>query len=225
MIDGIPLGQGDSVDTSLNIPTPKAPEILNAAQLHALLDILTHFETYAEVEQFKDPSTISKYGYPFLLQAHESQTHRYNTDSSAPLLADLLNSIVLPVPGVRDLPPEFWHLRFQGILTSLTIAELSDSYDTGTLGTRKTLATAASAIHEVISRGILGGLPRQSARNLNGFYDKSQARDLVRAWDDAVNELVYGDLVNELFDCATSGKNLEEHSPAVRAAADYIIIQ
>lgn len=225
MADGTLPGHGDSVDTNLNLSSPKAPETLTAAQLHALLDILTHYETYAEVERFKDPSTISKYGYPFLLEGHDSQTHHYNTDSSAPLLADLLNSIVLPVPGIRDLPSEFWHLRFQGILASLTDAELSDSYDTGTLGTRKTLATAASAIHEVVSRGILGGLPRQSSRSLDGPYDKSQARDLVRAWDDAVHELVYGDLVDELFDCATSGKNLEEHSPAVRAAADYIIIQ
>lgn len=212
------------VDTTGPRPSASAtPDILTSAQLHALFDILTHCETYAEVERFKDPATISEYGYPFM-RRHPDGTSSYAPDSTVPLLAGLLRGVVLTIPGVRDLPPEFWHDRFQGILTKLSEAELSESYDKGALGTRKTLATAASAIHETVSRGIFGGIPRGVKRNLDGPYDRSKAEDLVRAWEDAVHELVHGDLIDELFGCATNQESLEDHSPAVRASVDYIII-
>jgi hypothetical protein len=203
-----------------------APDILSPSQLHALFDILTHHETYAEVESFKDPSTISEYGYPFAQHKPGSRSApSYATDSAAPLLAGLLRSIVLSFPGVRDLPPEFWHIRFQGVLEKLAEAELSESYDKGTLGTRKTLATAGSVIHEAVSRAILGGVERVTNGDLHGEYATSKAEDLVRAWEDVVQQLVYGHLVEELFACAAEKQSLEEHSPGVQAAADYIIIQ
>ncbi|GAB1316148.1 PX-associated-domain-containing protein [Madurella fahalii] len=207
------------------VTTSAGPEALTPCQLHALFDILTHHETYAEVERFKDPGTISEYGYPFAQRNPGSAgAPSYAADSSAPLLAGLLRSIVLPCPGVRDLPAEFWHVRFQGILEKLAEAELSESYDKGVLGTRKTLATAASAIHEIVSRGILGGIPKGPPRYLHGAYDRNDAKDLVRAWEDVVHELLYGALIDELFACATERPTLEEHSPAVLAAVDYIII-
>ena len=201
-------------------------EVLTSAQLHALFDILTHHETYEEAESFKDPSTISEYGYPFAQRAaSSSSTLSYSSKSSAPLLAGVLRSIVLSIPGVRDLPAEFWHVRFQGILEKFAEAELSESYDKGALGTRKTLATAASAIHEAVSRGVFGGVEGGATRNLQQQYDRSSADDLVRAWEDVVHELLYGNLIDELFTCATEHKSLEAHSPGVQAAADYIIIQ
>jgi len=206
-------------------PATEAPDILTSPQLHALFDILTHHETYAEVERFKDPATIADYGYPFMRRGSEGGTASYSTRSSAPLLADLLRSIVLPIPGVRDLPPEFWHTRFQGVLSKLSDANLSESYDKGVLGTRKTLATAAAVVHEAVSRGILGGVSQHPSRDLNKPYDRTQATELVRAWEDVVHELVYGSLVDELFSCAAERPSLEEHSPAVQAAADYVIIQ
>lgn len=207
-------------------PSLEAPEALNSSQLHAVFDILTHHETYTEVESFKNPATISDYGYPFARHAPDSSgAPSYAVDSSAPLLAGVLRSIVLPFPGVRDLPVEFWMLKFQGVLENLAEAGLSESYDKGALGTRKTLATAASAIHEAVSRGILGGVANGKNRDLHGEYDRSKAQDLARAWDDGVQELVYGNLVEELFTCAAEKQSLEEHSPGVQAAADYIIIQ
>ncbi|KAK4461984.1 PX-associated-domain-containing protein [Cladorrhinum samala] len=200
-----------------------SPDILSSPQLHALFDILTHHETYAEVESFKDPSTISTYGYPFA--RHDANgVPTYPTHSSAPLLAGLFRSVVLSFPGIRNLPSEFWHLRFQGILEKLAEAELSESYDKGSLGTRKILAAAASSIHESVSRGILGGIERGEKRNLNDKYDRSQAEDLVRAWEDGVHELLYGDLIDELFKCAAERKSLEEHSAGAQACADYAII-
>ncbi|KAK4155634.1 PX-associated-domain-containing protein, partial [Chaetomidium leptoderma] len=206
-------------------PVLNAPETLTSSQLHALFDILTHHETYAEVELFKDPATISKYGYPFAPHATESSAApSYAADSAAPLLAGVLRSIVLPFPGVRDLPPEFWHLRFQAVLEKLADGGLSESYDKGSLGTRKTLATAASAIHEAVSRGILGGVKNGESSDLHREYDRSKAQDLVRAWEDAVQELVYGNLIKEIFTCAAEKQSLEEHSPGIQAAADYVII-
>jgi hypothetical protein len=200
---------------------------LTASQLHALLDILTHFELYAEVERFKYPDGITRYGYPFVLESASPDTEAlYSTESSAPLLANLLRTVMLPLPGVRDLPGEFWSVRFQGILVRFAEAELSESYDKGALGTRKTLATASSVIHESISRGCVGKLPRKKTKpDLQREYDVAKADDIIAAWENGVHELVYGDLVDELFDCAIEKESLEEHSPAVKAAADYVIIQ
>lgn len=217
----------DAIPPACAKPTsPVVSEVLTATQLHALFDILTHHETYAEVERFKDPVAISEYGYPFARRDPESNgTPSYAADSSAPLLAGVFRSIVLTLPGVRDLPAEFWHVRFQGVLEKLADAELSESYDKGALGTRKTLATAASAIHEAVSRGILGRIEKGAKRNLHGSCDTSKAEDLIRAWEDVVHELLYGSLVDELFTCAAEHQSLEEHSPAVEAAAHYVIIQ
>ncbi|KAH8885402.1 hypothetical protein GQ53DRAFT_354439 [Thozetella sp. PMI_491] len=208
---------GESVSKS-----PDAP-VLTATQLHALFDVLTHHQTYTEVERFKLPNTIAGYGYPFgTAVAGEEVSHA--PVSSAPLLASLFRPVVLPIPGVRDLPLEFWNARFQGILATLGEADLSESYDKGTLGTRKTLATAASVVHESVSRGCLGGVPQGGTRDLHGTYDSTQASEVVRAWDDVIHELVYGSLVDELFDYAAEKGSLEEHSPAVQLAVDYIII-
>ncbi|KAL2022488.1 hypothetical protein VTK56DRAFT_5317 [Thermocarpiscus australiensis] len=218
----IPEGAGS---TGPRPPESVGPETLTCSQLHSLFDILTHHETYAEVESFKDPRTISEYGYPFTRHSQGSDGGpEYSKDSSAPLLAGVLRSIVLSLPGVRDLPPEFWHVRFQGILEKLAAAELSESYDKGVLGTRKTLATAASVLHEAVSRGVLGGTENGAKRNLQGKHDQSKAQDLARAWEDVVHELVYGNLVDELFTCTSERQSLEEHSPGVQAVVDYIII-
>ncbi|KAK3942666.1 hypothetical protein QBC46DRAFT_379629 [Diplogelasinospora grovesii] len=179
---------------------------------------------YAEVELFKDPKTILGYGYPFSENGSDGNPY-YAEESSAPLLSSLLRSIVLPVPGVRDLPCDFWPTKFQGLLSKLTKAELSESYDKAALGTRKTLATAASVIHESVTRGIVGGISKGGAgRDLQKSYDRSKASGLVQAWEGVVHELVYGDLVDELFDGAAEKPSLEEHSLGVQAAVDYIII-
>lgn len=206
--------------------TDGSRESLTPAQLHALFDILTHHETYAEVESFKDPKTITEYGYPFTLNsAVDDPNERNKSGSSAPLLASFLRGVVLPLPGVKDLPADFWNVKNRGIIAKLAEAELSESYDKGALGTRKTLATVSSVVHENVSRGILGGFPAGVKRDLHSDYDTTKAEDLARAWDDGVHELVYGDLIDELFDCIIKNDNLECHSPAVRAASDYVHIQ
>lgn len=217
-----------TIPESSGISQPSAsavPDTLTAPQLHALFDILTHYGTYSEVECFKDPNTIFTYGYPFASSIKDGSEPVIKKESSVPLMAAVLRAIVLPVPGVRDLPDGFWPLKFQGILTKFGEANLSESYDKGSLGSRKTLATAASVIHESVTRGIIGGLAKGLTRDLNGHYDRAKAQDLVRAWEDVLHELVYGNLVEALFDRIAEKPDVEGHSLAVQAAVDYIIIQ
>ncbi|KAH9887430.1 PX-associated-domain-containing protein [Xylariomycetidae sp. FL2044] len=195
---------------------------LTTPQLRSLFDILVHTETYAEVESFKDPEAIDRYGYPFTKQSPKA--NKDVAPSASPLLQLLLTRIVLPVPGVKDFGPGFWSDKFRGIMKSFGEAELSESYEKGTLGTRKRLASAASVVHESITRGILGGAPRKPSADLHGHYDLKKAQDLDRAWSDGVHHLVYGNLVDGLFDRLTETPDLEGHSPVVSAAADYAII-
>ncbi|KAM5353873.1 hypothetical protein ACJ41O_000523 [Fusarium nematophilum] len=147
--------------------------------------------------------------------------------SESPILQTMLSRFVLLLPGVRDLPREFWSVRVQGLLARLGEAELSDSYDKGALGTRKVLATGASGLLEMIGRGTLGGVKRvhrSPTAKKDEQYDRKKAADLARAWDDAVESLVYGDLADELFDHFSKTDDLEAHSPAIKAAAEYAII-
>ncbi|KAK7738338.1 hypothetical protein SLS53_006148 [Cytospora paraplurivora] len=202
------------------------PAALTSAQLHALLDVLSHKETYREVESFKYPYAIKEYGYPFDLEQSKHKPPTYKPESSSPLLQLLLTRLILTVPGVGDLPPDFWPSKFQGLMTGLTDVDLSESYDKGALGTRKTLAALASVIHEAVTRGILGGVAKREG-NIDlqkATYDTTQASELERAWNECVHELVHGNLADELFDHFIKTEDLESHSPAVAAAADYAIL-
>ncbi|KAI1633090.1 PX-associated-domain-containing protein [Biscogniauxia mediterranea] len=197
---------------------------LSPPQLEALLDILVHHETYSEVLSFRDPEAIDRYGYPFIDAKTRKKACAGEEKSASPMLQLLLTRVVLPVPGVRDLPPEFWNEKFKGIMRRFGDAELSESYDKGTLGLRKRLASAASVIHESVTRGLLNGVPIDRLPNLRGQYDAKNAEDLVRAWDDSVHQLVYGNLIDELFEQFTNSGDIEAHSPAVKAAVEYAII-
>ena len=50
---------------------------LSPSQLQALLDILVHHETYAEVQSFRDPEAIDRYGYPFIDSATAKQGSKH----------------------------------------------------------------------------------------------------------------------------------------------------
>lgn len=206
------------------------PLLLTAPQLRALFDILTHHETYAEVESFKNPEAIDNYGFPFTPNSGSSINQDKAKDgnktdtSKSPLLQLLLTRLVLPMPGIKDLEPGFWNAKFRGIMKSFAEADLSESYDKGALGTRKTLATAASAFHESITRGMLGGVPRKTDAGPGFQSDHSTASGLEKAWDHVVYEIVYGKLLDEMFELAAKSPDLESHSPAVSDAVDYVLI-
>ncbi|KAK6193381.1 hypothetical protein LQW54_012507 [Pestalotiopsis sp. IQ-011] len=211
------------------------PLLLSAPQLRALFDILTHHETYAEVESFRDPDAIDNYGFPFAGSSSSSTQDggaaangKKQRSSSSPLLQLLLTRLVLPMPGIKDLDPAFWSAKFRGIMRSFAEADLSESYEKGALGTRKTLATAASAFHESITRGMLGGVPRRTETKADAEpgarSGDSTASGLEDAWDHVVYEIVYGKLLDEMFELAAKSDDLESHSPPVRDAVDYVLI-
>ncbi|OTB01393.1 hypothetical protein M426DRAFT_64152 [Hypoxylon sp. CI-4A] len=191
---------------------------LSHRELEALLDILVHHETYSEAESFKDPEAIEHYGFPF------DASSKNNGNSESPLLQLLLTRLILPMPGVRDLSPDFWSDKFRNIMRRFGEADLSESYDKGTLGSRKRLASAASVVHASITRGLLSGVPNEKLPDLHQDYDTNKAEDLSRAWDDVVQHFVYGNLIDELFAHFAKTPDLKSHSPAVKAAVDFAII-
>lgn len=276
-------------------------EALTEAQTRALFDILTHHETYGEIEGFKAPDAVTSYGHPFArtmkVAAMQTQTpsvggtpksgpgtptrsrtpvssfwlggrgknaaaaeeedgdgdddgdgdgdssdssNKDNAvvmESTSPVLQMLLTRLVLPFPGVRDLPREFWDVRMQGLLARFAEAGLSESFDKGAMGTRKTLATGASSVMEMVARGLLGGVDRgdgdvnkeekekKEARLEENKYDGDKAEDLARAFEDAWREWAYGGLVEEVFDHVKVTEDVEGHSLMMKAALDYAIIQ
>lgn len=243
---------------------------LSPEQTRALFDILTHHEAYAEIESFKYPETVTKYGYPFAETTEiprstgnegfslgwrssattpvgsapgtpvrsrtpvppEERKDADNTktqdgegvrpNSESPLLHSLFINFVLPLPWLRDLPRQFWSVRIQGILARFGEAELSESYDKGALGLRKTLATGSSSLIELVGRGILGGVKKTE---VNEKYDLKKAEGLEKAWEDVVQGLVWGDLIDGMWKHMVETDDLEGYSDAVKGAAEYAIFQ
>ncbi|TDZ31357.1 Uncharacterized protein C8035_v005961 [Colletotrichum spinosum] len=198
---------------------------LNAEQTSALFNILTHFETYNEIEGFKQPETVSNYGYPFAaVPPKAGEAVVYAPESTSPLLQSLFTRFVLAVPGVSSFTPEFWNVRVQGILKKFAEVDLSESYEKGALGIRKTLATASSTVIETVARGQIGGGPVSDSAKRSINYDLNKAEDLSRAWDDSMTDLVYGDFCDELLDHLAKTDDFQSHSPQVAAACDYILV-
>jgi hypothetical protein len=195
-----------------------APNTLSPQQSHALFDVLTHHETHDEIQRFKYPDGIENYGPPF--------ENPDGTPSDSPILQTLLHRFVLQLPGLKDIKPEFWQKRVQSIIKQLGDAELSESYDKGTLGSRRTLSTAISTLIEYPARGVLGGLPKKPKHNENSEeYDISDPDDVIEAWDDFLQELIYGDMMDELFKRVSETDKLEEQRNLVKCAHEYILVK
>ncbi|EFX06002.1 px domain containing protein [Grosmannia clavigera kw1407] len=216
---------------------------LSPAQLNALFDILTHHQTYQEIQSFKQPETIYSYGFPFAqrLASNEDGSDVAGDQTKCPIYADksdtptlqmMLTKTVLSLPPAKALPDDFWHVRIQELMALLGKAELSESYDQGAMGTRKILATASSSLLESVSRGMLGGYPSgggdsSAAHTIvpDRTYDTTNAVEFSQAWDDVVRAMIYGTLLDDLFLFCAEHEDIEQHSSAVRTAVDYIIIQ
>lgn len=195
------------------------PPFLTLQQSHALFDILTHRETYAEIENFKFPGTIDKYGPPFQGAAGAGA-------STSPILQMLLSRFVLKLPGLRDVTPEFWTVRVAELIDDLSAAELSESYDKGVLGIRKTLATAVGALIEYPARGFLGGFAEDKQRlAVDRKYDTADPDDVLQAWKDCLQAAVYGDLIDRVFDKTAQTDDLEEHPSLVQATHEFVLVK
>lgn len=191
---------------------------LTPDQSAALFDILTHRETYREIEDFKQPGAIHHYGPPF--QDSKAKT-------TSPVLQTLLSKFVLPLPGLRDVSQDFWRVRIADLIDDLAKAELSESYDKGILGIRKTLATAISALIEYPARGCLGGFPDQKPekRLEDKKYDLKNADDVLQAWQDCLQAMVYGDLIDELFAKAAETDDLTKHAELVQGMHEFVVVK
>jgi len=191
-------------------------ENLSAEQAHALFDILTHCEVYNEIRGFRFPGALSHSGHPFKIAGEKNDS---------PLVYSLFSKFVLPLPGIKDVSSGFWQTRIQGLVDDLAKAELSEAYEKGNIGIRKTLATAVAAVAEGPGRGVFGGLPPKPdrARTRDG-YDSTKPDDVAAAWEDFTQQLVYGDLLDELFAKAGETDKLENHSTLVQAAHEHVLI-
>ena len=189
---------------------------LTPNQAQALFDILTHHEAYAEIQALKYPQTIATFGKP--LQPENNQ------DSSSPLIQTLLKSFIASVlPGLRDVPAEFWTENIKGLATALDDANLSESYDKGSIGIRKTLATAIASMIEYVSRGRLGGYPK-NVESKDRAYDNSNSEDVTVAWDQFLQQIIYGDMLDRMFAKAAETDQLSDHESLVQAAHEYAIV-
>ena len=188
---------------------------LSPTQARALFDILTHQETYVEIEGFKKPTAIRNYGPPF----------QSDVVSASPLLQTLLTRFLLPLPGVKDLAPDFWPGKVEPLISELSAANLSESFDKGDCGQRKTLATAISALLEYIARGKFGGLPKRELHKKDDSYDLDNPKDLVAGFHDLLQKLVYGDVLDDLAERVAETDELTDHTMMVQAAHRFILIK
>ena len=189
--------------------------LLSSDQAHALFDVLTSHVTLSEIENLKYTKTIATFGPPL----QPSQTE----GASAPLLRVLLQSFIIDLPGFRNVTDHFWVDSIFHLATALDQANLSESYDKGTVGIRRTLTTASASIVESVARGRLGGYPKRTS-NGGSDYDTSNPDDVVRAWDDFLQRIIYGDLLDKMFVKAAETDKLSDHEPVVQAAHQYAVI-
>ena len=188
---------------------------LSATQSYALFDILTHHEAFAEIQALKHPESITRFGEP--LQPVTSP------DSSSPLIQILLKRFILILPGLRDVSSDFWTPNITSLVTALDDATLSESYDKGSVGIRKTVSTAIASMIEYVSRGCLGGYPRLH-NDKTQEYDTSNANDVIAAWDEFLQQIIYGNLLDKMFEKAAQTDKLSDHESLVQAAHEYALV-
>ncbi|KAG9777749.1 hypothetical protein ABEF93_006679 [Exophiala dermatitidis] len=189
-------------------------EVLSPAQTAALFDILTHYDTYAQIREFRKPGSLAHYGPPFKVKAGHP--------SSAPSLQTLVFRFILTLPGLKNLPEKWWRVQCHDIIDSLERANLSESYDKGVIGSRKTLATAISALIEYPVRGVYGGVPM--IKEHGSDYDVTDAGDLGRAFRDFLNDAIYGNLLEELVQKTAETSNLEDHGQLIKAVHEFVLV-
>ena len=190
---------------------------LKPDQQSALLDILSHHEVYQEIRDFRQPGSLSRYGPPFSNDAGKPSTF--------PSLQALVSKFVLTLPGLRNVSKKFWRDRVYAIIEDFEKAELSESYDKGSLGIRKTLATAVSALIEYPVRGVFAGLAKPASENAYIEYDTSKPEELAKAFRDFVHEAVYGTVIDDMIAKAAETDQLSDHLPIIQAAHEFILVK
>ena len=188
---------------------------LSPGQSAALFDLLSHHNVYSEIRDFRIPGSLQNYGPPFKTEKERP--------SSSPALQGLVSKFLLSLPGLRDVPEEFWKVQLHDIIEGLEHANLSESYDKGVVGTRKTVATAISALIEYPVRGTSGGFSKVPDPDHN--YDLSKAEDLSRAFRNLMDGSIYGTALDELVEKTAETDNLADHPPLIQAAHEFILVK
>lgn len=188
---------------------------LSPAQSAALLDLLSHHNVYSEIRDFRIPGSLRDYGPPF--------TFEEDKPSRSPALQGLVSKFLLHLPGLRDVPEEFWKVQLHDIIEGLEHANLSESYDKGVVGTRKTVATAISALIEYPVRGTSGGFSKVQDPDHN--YDLSKAEDLSRAFRNLMDASIYGTALDDLIKKTAETDKLDEHEPLIQAAHEFLLVK
>jgi len=188
---------------------------LSAAQSAALFDILSHHNTYGEIRDFRRPGSLEYYGPPF--------TAEPNISSTSPALQSLVSKFAMTLPGLKDVPEEFWKVQVKQLIEDLELANLSESYDKGAIGSRKTLATAVSALLEYVVRGTSGGFPK--ILDPNHEYDLSNSEDLIRAFRNFMDGVIYGNLLEEVVAKTAQTSNLAEHEVLTQALHEFLLVK
>ena len=188
---------------------------ISSAQAQALFDILTHYEAYQEIKDLRLLNTITNFGDPLEDNGGEP---------SSPLIQILMKRFLLVLPGIRDVSIDFWQIKIKEILSAFARANLSESYDKGSIGIRKTLSTACAAMVEFCARGTLGGCPRSDTTMGEPKYSLTNFDDVSRAWDDFLQHVVYGDLLERMFTKAASTDQLTDHESLVQATHEYVFV-
>ena len=190
-------------------------QALTPDQSYALFDILSHAETYQEIRDFRHPGSLKDYGPPFDTPSQKI--------SSAPGLQALVSRFLSRLPGLKDVPDDFWKVQIATIIDDFEKVNLSESYDKGILGSRKTVSTALSALIEYPLRGTFGGF--QQLKNYEKNYDLSKAEDLSRAFRDFLNETVYGGIIEETVLKASETDQLTDHDPILQAMHEFVLVK
>ncbi len=190
-------------------------EVLSSSQTASLFDILSHYDTYAQIREFRNPGSLASYGPPFT--AHKG------TLSNSPALQALVSRYLLKLPGLNNLPEKWWNVQCHEIIESLEKANLSESYDKGVIGSRKTLATAVSALIEYPVRGTFAGFPE--LKDHDEKYDLTDAEDLRRAFRDFLNDCVYGDVLDRMVEKSATTDNLEDHPQLTKAVHEFVLVK
>jgi hypothetical protein len=186
---------------------------LSATQSAALFDILSHHNTHVEIRDFRKPGRLDHYGPPFNEQE----------PSTSPALQALVSKFLVNLPGLRDVPEAFWKVQLYDIIQGLEIANLSESYDKGSIGSRRTVATAISALIEYPVRGISGGFSK--VQNLDHEYDLSNADDLARAFRNCMDESIYGTFLESLIEKTAQTDKLSDHEPLTQAFHEFVLVR
>lgn len=134
-----------------------------------------------------------------------------------------MSRFLLTLPGLRDLPEEFWKVQCSDIIDQFEHAELSESYDKGVVGSRKTLATAISALIEYVVRGTFGGFPQ--VKKPEHEYDLTNADDLSRSFRDFLDQAVYGTVLEDMVKKSGETDQLSDHPPLTKAVHEFVLVK